>query len=229
MGRMKVVLFRSHEADTSGDGFAPRISFGPTLALLRCGQRWMLKMTGCRHLFVMVALLIWVASLWLGFDPRFSKWWIFVDLGWIFGAIVFALLALIRRKWNAFPILFLLLIATIVSDMALFAYRTNNICGPRDHILQSEVDAIEVAKEWVSKRRSYGWQGISGVDVRDAMNRTGDCCEATRSRNWSSVIVWQLSMYADRGADRIFVTMQLSNCGEIFHDTHFSAVESRKP
>ena len=213
----------------STDGYVLRIFFGLTRAVLRCGQRWMLKMTVCKHLFVMVALLSWVASLWLGFDPCFSQWWIFVDLGWILGAIVFALLALIRRKWDVVPILSLLLFATIVSDMALFAYRTNNICGPRDHILQSEVDAIEVAKEWVSKRRSYGWQGISGVDVRDAMNRTSDCCDATRSRNWSGVIVWQLSMYADRGADRIFVTMQLSNCGELFHDTHFSMVESIKP
>jgi hypothetical protein len=208
---MKVVLLRSHEADTSGGRLCPEDIHRPNDGRRSVWQRWMLKMMGCRHLFVMVAFLSWVASLWLGFDPRFSKWWIFVDLGWIFGAIVFARLALIRRKWKVFPIFSLLLVATIVSDIALFAYRANNICGPRDHILQSEVNAIEVAKEWVSKRRSYGWQGISGVDVRDAMNPTGDCCEATRSRNWSDVIVWRLSMYADRGADRIFVTMQLSN------------------
>ena len=86
-----------------------------------------------------------------------------------------------------------------------------------------------MAKEWVSKRNYYGWQIISGVDVRDTMNRTDDCCEATRSRNWVGVIVWDVSMFADRGAERIFVEMQLSNCGEIFSDTHFSTVEPRKP
>ena len=186
-------------------------------------------MTRFRYLFVMVPLLSWVASLFLRYDPRFPEWSIIVVLGWILAAIVFALLALIGKKWNAFAMFSLLLVVTIVSDNALFAYRTNNVCGLRDHILQSDADAIEVAKEWVSKRNYYGWQIISGADVRDAMNRTDDCCEATRSRNWSGVIVWHASMFADRGAERIFVEMQLSNCGEIFNDTHFSTVEPRKP
>jgi hypothetical protein len=138
-------------------------------------------------------------------------------------------LAIFGKKWNVLATFSLLLAVTIASDVALFAYRTNNICGPRDHILQSDVDAIEVAKEFVSKSDYYGWQVISGADVRDAMNRTNNCCEATRSRNWSGVIEWHLSMFADRGADRIFVEMKLSNCGEYFNDTHFSTVEPRKP
>src|SRR5882724_4302301 len=98
----------------------------------------MLTMTRFRYLFVMVPLLSWVASLFLRYDPRFPEWSIIVVLGWILAAIVFALLALIGKKWNAFAMFSLLLVVTIVSDNALFAYRTNNVCGLRDHILQSD-------------------------------------------------------------------------------------------
>ena len=69
----------------------------------------------------MVPLLSWVASLLLRYDPRFPEWSIIVELGWILAAI--ALLALIGKKWNAFAMFSLLLVVTIVSDNALFAYQ----------------------------------------------------------------------------------------------------------
>jgi hypothetical protein len=187
-------------------------------------------MTCLGYLFVTVILLSWIASLILGDVPRFSDWSLLVDLGCTLTVFVFTLLTLFRKNWRAFGVFSLLLAVLIAGDSAFFAFQTNNQCGPRDHILQSEADAIEVAKEWVSKGNFYSlWGTTNGVDVRDAMDRTPDCCAVTRSRNWDGVIVWRVDMEVDRGADQISVEMQLSNCGEIFNDTLFSAIDPVKP
>jgi hypothetical protein len=186
-------------------------------------------MTRFRFLFVTVTVLSCAASLSLTYVPRVPKWLLYADIGCALTVIVFVLSALLGRMWNALATFSMLLVVLLVGDSAIFAYRTNNICAPQDHILQSDADAIEVAKERVSKKSYYGrWQTISGVDVREAMNLMEDCCGATKSRNWDGVIVWQISMFANRGADGIFVQMKLSNCGEMFHDTHFSTVEPIK-
>jgi hypothetical protein len=187
-------------------------------------------MTRFRYLFVTGILLSWVTSLILEDAPHSANWSLLVDLGCTLTVFVFTISALIWKNRRAFTAFSLLLAVLIVGDSAIFVFRTNNRCGPRDHVLQSEVDAIEVAKEWVSKRNFYSlWGSTNGADVRDAMNRTPDCCGVTRSRNWDGVIVWRVDMEADRGADHISVEMQLSNCGEIFSDTFFSAMEPGKP
>src|SRR6478609_7098772 len=98
----------------------------------------MLTLTRLRYLFVMVILLSWVASLLLEYAPRFSNWTPYLDLGSNLTAIVLALSALLRKKWNAFAMFSLLLTMLVVGDHVSFAYRLNNDCGPGDHIIQSD-------------------------------------------------------------------------------------------
>jgi hypothetical protein len=50
---------------------------------------------------------------------------------------------------------------------AEFAYRTNS-CGPGDHVIQSETDAIEVAKKKMVKERKFSSEraGLRGFAFR---------------------------------------------------------------
>src|SRR5437667_276733 len=59
---------------------------------------------------------------------------------------------------NAFRVVAVLLvvspIALLASYVAVFAYRTNS-CGPGDHVLRSEADAIAVAKRKIVKNSHF--------------------------------------------------------------------------
>jgi hypothetical protein len=185
----------------------------------------MLTMMRLRYLLVMVILLICITSLWLRFDPRFYGLSLLVDLGCFLAVTVFALAALIWKKWNAFATFSMLLVAVIVSDCASFAYRLNNVCGPGYHIIQSEADAIEVAKSryW---QANYGSHGIPGyVDEKPGsvdFGKTDNCCTVTRSRTAIGVIVWEVGLEGDTIGEpktrHVSAFVPLSNCGVVFRD-----------
>jgi hypothetical protein len=191
-------------------------------------SREMPPMNRFRYVFAAVTLLSTFYVFFLHCFPYFSNQSVFIDLGCVINIILFVLWTLVMKVWRT--VVSLLLAVLIINDVASSAYRTNNICDPGGHILRSEADAIGVAKEWASRSTFYGvWGVVSGADAGNAMDQAQDCCEGTRSRYWSGVIVWDVSMYAARGSDGIFMKMQLSNCGEIFNNTKFSTVETRKP
>lgn len=134
-----------------------------------------------------------------------------------------------RIAKRAFLSLAVLVVILRIGSGIEFAYRTNNICEPNEHILQSEADAIEVAKEWVSKLPIYDSREFgSGVDVVDAMNQATDCCYAVRTRKYNFVIVWEVATGAEKGNEHYSAHMDLSNCGAIFADTLFTMMQQKK-
>ena len=110
--------------------------------------------------------------------------------------------------------------------MAQFVYRTNYVCGPGEHILLSNMDAIEVAKGQILKARygSYGYfdEKPDFVDF----SQTDDCCRVAGIRNMYGVIVWTVYLHGEtsRGTTRLVsAAMQLSNCGVVFEDSFITA------
>jgi hypothetical protein len=184
-----------------------------------------------RYLLVMVILLVCVTSLLLRFDPRFYGLSLLVDLGCILAVFVFALAALIWKKWNAFATFSMLLVVVIVGDCASFAYRLNNVCGPGDHIIQSDADAIEAAQIRIFRAR-YGSHGIPGyVDEKPgyADFSQADCCIVTRTRTATGVIVWEVDLHGETISEPrkryVSAEMRLSNCGAVFDEDSFITAE----
>ncbi len=66
-----------------------------------------------------------------------------------------------RKVFRATGVGWLILIAVWIGCTAEFAYRTNNVCGPGDHIILSDTDAIKQAQTRLFRAR-YGSHGISG-------------------------------------------------------------------
>jgi hypothetical protein len=79
---------------------------------------------------------------------------------------------------------FIALTVSLVVWIVQFVYRTKNFCEPGDRPIQSEADAIAVAKKKMVKNPffSSGRFG-SAPDFVDALERTDNCCNAIRSRN----------------------------------------------
>ena len=86
----------------------------------------------------------------------------------------------IFRARNMFLLLTVLPIVLILGDFALFAYRMNNLCGPGDHIVQSESDVIETAKSRVFQARYGAFHGEEPDSVD--FSHTDNCCKAVRTR-----------------------------------------------
>jgi len=194
-------------------------------------------MTRFRYFFVVVVLLSRVTSLLLRYVPRFHEWSLFVDLGCALIVVVFGLSALIMRRWNAFATFSLLLVVLIVSWFAEFAYHLNNVCGPGYHIIQSDADAIEVAKAryW---QANYGSHGIPGyVDEKPGsvdFGQTDNCCTVTRSRTATGVIVWEVGLDGETMGEpktrHVSAFVPLSNCGVVFRDeSRIFAAPKRDP
>jgi hypothetical protein len=124
----------------------------------------------------------------------------------------------------------LLLGVLIVGWLSEFAYRSNNICGPGDHIIQSDADAIKMAQSRLFRAR-YGCHGIAGYvdEMPDHVDfsHVENCCEATRSRTVFGVIVWQVYLSGETIGEpkkrRVGVSMKLSNCCVVFHDSFITA------
>lgn len=184
-------------------------------------------MTRLGYFFFTVILLSWVASLFRHSDPFLSEYWPFLEFGSILAAIIFALVALIRRRWSAFAMFSLLLTVLVVGGYVAFAYRLNNVCGPGDHIIQSDADAIKQAQIRIIQAR-YGSHGIPGyIDEKPGyadFSQT-DCCTATRTRTAFGVIIWKVSLDGETIGEpkkrRVSAWMELSNCGEVFDEGSF--------
>ena len=112
--------------------------------------------------------------------------------------------------------------------VAQFAYRQNNICSPGEHILQSDTDAIEVAKNRLVKDPFFSSQEFGGApEFLEALHQTSKCCEVVRRRTFFFVIVWDVFLVAETPTKRLIALMGLSNCGAIFAETKFKAIEPR--
>lgn len=122
---------------------------------------------------------------------------------------------------------FVLLVVLIVGWLGEFTYRKNNICGPGDHIIQSEADAIKQAQIRIIRAR-YGSHGIPGyIDEKPGFadfSRT-DCCSVSRTRTAIGVIIWQVSLHGETiGEPRkreVDAVMRLSNCGAVFDEDSY--------
>jgi len=188
----------------------------------------MLTMTRFRFPLVIIILLAWAAAFFLQYIPRLSDWSLYIGLGCVLSAIVFALSALIRRKWNAFAVFSLLLTVLIASWLAQFTYRLNNVCGPGNHIIHSDADAIKQAQIRIIRAR-YGSHGIPGyIDEKPGyadFGQTDNCCKVTRSRTIFGVIVWEVYLDGETIGEpkkrRVSALMRLSNCGEVFDEESF--------
>ena len=124
------------------------------------------------------------------------------------------------RPRNVFLLLVSLPLVLFVGYLIEFAHRKNS-CAPGDHVLQSEADAIEVAKrkfvEKPSVRFHSGDFGSASAFV-DALSETENCCSAVRSVTFFLVVVWDVQLY-ERTAARPngrAAHLFLSNCGTIF-------------
>src|SRR4051812_1747193 len=98
------------------------------------------------------------------------------------------------RPRNVFLLLVSLPLLLLLADLVAFTYRKNS-CGPGDHVIQSEADAIKQAKIRISMAR-YGSHGVPGYldekpDLVD-FEKSTDCCKATRGRNIFGVVVWDV-------------------------------------
>ena len=109
-----------------------------------------------------------------------------------------------------------------------FAFRKNNICSVEDHAIQSESDAIAVAKKKVVKDSSFSSESFgSAHEFVGTLDEAENCCRAARARNIFGVIVWRVYLEAKASAKygRRTIFVELSNCGEIFHDFSYKDVE----
>jgi hypothetical protein len=132
--------------------------------------------------------------------------------------------AKIFRLRNVISLLGVLLAVWI----AQFAYRTNNVCSPGEHILQSDTDAIRVAENKLVKDPFFSSEEFGGaLEFLDALHRTSNCCQVIRKRTFFFVIVREVFMVAETPTKRLIAQMELSNCGAIFAETKFKAIEPR--
>ena len=166
------------------------------------------------------------------YDPHFRGLSILVDLGCILAVTVSALSALVMRKRNALVTFSLLLAVLVVGDYASFAYRLNNVCGPGDHIIQSEADAIKQAQMRIIRAR-YGSHGIPGyVDEKPGyadFSQTDNCCRATRTKTINGVIAWKVVLHGETIGEPkkryVDADIWLSNCGAVFDEDSFITAE----
>jgi hypothetical protein len=126
---------------------------------------------------------------------------------------------------------FLASVLLVIVWMAEFAFRKNNICSLEDHAIQSEADAIAVVKKKIVKDRSFSSQLFgSASEFVDTLHETENCCSAARTRNIFGVIVWSVYLEAQASAqyNRRTVYVEMSNCGEVFHDKSYKDVGDKE-
>jgi hypothetical protein len=166
-------------------------------------------------LIAVAIFLVWATTLSPARGSGLPEW-LLTHLGCIVAAMVCSLAALTLRKWRASGLLFLLGAGLIVGDCAAFSYRLNNVCGPGDHIIRSEADAIEVAKKKIVKNAHFSSEIFgSATDFVESLSDKENCCDAIRFRTAFLVIVWEVSFSQSKGNSR-FAKVSLSNCGTIF-------------
>lgn len=112
-----------------------------------------------------------------------------------------------------------------------FAFRKNNICPVEDRAIQSELDAIDVAKKKVVKDSFFSSDRFgSAHEFVESLSETENCCSAERTRRGFGVIVWSVYLNAKATAkyNRRTIFVEMSNCGLIFHDFSYKDVAERK-
>lgn len=78
-----------------------------------------------------------------------------------------------------------------------FAFRKNNVCPVEDHAIQSELDAIDVAKKKVVKHSFFSSDRFgSAHEFVESLSETENCCSAERTRRGFGVIVWSVYLNA---------------------------------
>jgi len=125
----------------------------------------------------------------------------------------------------------LLVLLSLILWSVEFAFRKNNVCSIEDHLIQSELDAIDVAKKKVVKDRFFSSDAFgSAHEFVESLVDTENCCGAERSRNGFGVIVWSVYLTAKATAkyNRRTIFVEMSNCGQIFHDFSYKDVADRK-
>jgi hypothetical protein len=140
----------------------------------------------------------------------------------------------VRRIFRVRNAVLLLVVLPVILPMGLcfgwmaqFVYRTNYVCGPGEHTLQSNMDAIEVAKDRILQAHygSYGYfdEKPDSVDF----SQTDDCCRVASVRNMYGVIVWTVFLHGETSGETtkrlVSAAMQLSNCGVVFEDSFITA------
>jgi hypothetical protein len=135
-----------------------------------------------------------------------------------------------KKLFRARNVFLLMLLSLVLWDVQ-FAFRKNNICSLEDHPIRSELDAIDVAKKKIVKDSSFSSESFgSAHEFVDTLGEIENCCSATRARNIFGVIVWSVYLKAKASAkyNRRTVFVEMSNCGEIFHDFSYKDVEDRE-
>jgi len=134
-----------------------------------------------------------------------------------------------RKFWRYF---FLLLLLLFVGYCVEFVYRKNSICGPGEHVIQSDAEAIKLAQIQIFRAPYVGFGRFDGVDIglpRAAHGRPDnidfsqpDCCKVTRTRSALGVIIWEVDLegvtIGEPTRRRITASILLSNCGAMFRD-----------
>ena len=105
-------------------------------------------------------------------------------------------------------------ILLVATNLAEFAWRTNS-CAPGDHVIESEANAIAVAKQKMVKYPKFSSDEFgSAPDFVDSLSGVEDCCFATRYRNSSFVVVWEVTLSNKANVrNHRAATLHLSNCG----------------
>lgn len=127
--------------------------------------------------------------------------------------------------------LFLLMLLSLILWHVEFAFRKNNICSVEDHPIQSELDAIDVAKKKVVKDSFFSSERFgSAHEFVESLVETENCCSAERTRRGFGVIVWGVYLNAKATAkyNRRTIFVEMSNCGLVFHDFSYKDVAERK-
>lgn len=119
-----------------------------------------------------------------------------------------------RRTFRTRNLLLLVLLSLIFWCVE-FAFRKNNICSVEDRPIQSELDAIDVAKKKVVKDSFFISELLgSAYEFVESLVDAENCCSAERTRNVFGVIVWSVYLTAKATAKynrrTIFVEMDVT-------------------
>jgi hypothetical protein len=111
---------------------------------------------------------------------------------------------------------------------AVFAYRTNYVCGPGEHIIRSDADAIKEAGIRIIRAKFYDPHGVPGYVVKKpglADFSQPNCCEVKKTLTLTGVIVWEVDLegvtIGEPKRRRVGALMRLSNCGAVFDEESY--------
>jgi hypothetical protein len=133
------------------------------------------------------------------------------------------------KIFRATMVSYLVIAAIIAGAAAWDSYRLNYVCGPDDHIIQSEADAIKQGQRRIFKAH-YGTHDTPGyVDEKPGVADFSqpDCCAVKRTLTMTSVIQWDVSLDGETIGEpkkrHVSALMRLSNCGVVFDDSYIFA------